>query len=278
MTLFCQMAASGTFMPTATNSHNSKMDLPLGRPKTRWSISLLLGLGLHLLAAALMLGWITKMAPQGVLPPAVMMELTLYQQAKSLPLDVPLGPQQNMAAPDDAPPEKLPEELPKLTASPNGRHAIKPEKGVQKKKITPVKPQVETPLPIVAAKAAPTTSAPLSGESHKNAATFSSEAAAAISGKASWQSDVLAHLARYKRYPREALRYRLEGVSHIRFVVDHQGKVLTAELFSSSGAKILDREAMVLISRAQPLPTPPVELLKNGVIELIAPIAYNVKR
>ncbi|CNE94249.1 ferric siderophore transport system%2C periplasmic binding protein TonB [Yersinia bercovieri] len=277
MTLFCLMAVSGTLMPTVENSQNIKMGLPLGRPKTRWSISLLLGIGLHMLAAAFMLGWITKMAPQGVLPPAVMIELTLYQQAKSLPLDVPLGQQQNMAAPDEAAPEKLPEELPKLTAAPNGTHAIKPEKVVPKRKITPVKPRTDTPLPVVAEKAAPTTSAPLSGESQKNAATFSSEASAAISGKASWQSDVLAHLARYKRYPREALRYRLEGISQIRFVVDHQGKVLTAELFSSSGAKILDREAMVLISRAQPLPIPPVELLKNGVIELIAPIAYNVK-
>ncbi|MFV8765913.1 energy transducer TonB, partial [Yersinia enterocolitica] len=45
----------------------------------------------------------------------------------------------------------------------------------------------------------------------------------------------------------------------------------------SSGAKMLDREAMILISRAQPLPIPPAELLRNGVIELIAPIAYNVK-
>lgn len=73
------------------------------------------------------------------------------------------------------------------------------------------------------------------------------------------------------------MRYRLEGISHVRFVVDHKGKVLTAELFASSGAKMLDREAMILISRAQPLPIPPAELLRNGVIELIAPIAYNVK-
>lgn len=277
MKLFCLMAASGTLMPPVKKDHNFKVDLPFGRPKTRWSISLLLGIGLHLMAAAFMLNWISKMPPQGMLPPAVLIELTLYQQAKSLPLDVPHGPQQNMAAPDDAPPEKQPEDLPKLTTSPNGTHAIRPEKVVQKKKITPVKVRTDTPLPVVAEKAAPTTSAPVSGDSHKNAATFSSEASAAMSGKASWQSDVLAHLARYKRYPREALRYRLEGVSHIRFVVDHQGKVLNAALFSSSGAKILDREAMVLISRAQPLPIPPVELLKNGVIELIAPIAYNVK-
>lgn len=264
-------------MSIIKNNHDFRMDLPLGRPRTRWSISLLLGVGLHLLAAAFMLGWINKMAPQGVLPPAVMIELTLYQQAKSVPREIPQGLQQSMAAPDDAPREKRLEELPKLTHSAKGTHAIRPEKVVQKKKIEPTKPRTDTPLPVVAEKAAPTTSAPLPGESHKNTATFSSNASAAISGKASWQSDVLAHLSRYKRYPREALRYRLEGISHVRFVVDHKGKVLTAELFASSGAKMLDREAMILISRAQPLPIPPAELLRNGVIELIAPIAYNVK-
>ncbi|CNE76535.1 ferrichrome ABC transporter substrate-binding protein [Yersinia kristensenii] len=264
-------------MSITKNNHDIAMDLPCGQPKTRWSISLLFGLGLHMLAAVLMLGWINKMAPQGVLPPAVMIELTLYQQAKSAPRDIPQGLQQSMAAPDDAPPEKRLEELPKLIDSPRGAHAIRPEKVVQKKKIEPIKPRTDTPLPVVAEKAAPTTSAPLPGDSHKNAATFSSAASAAISGKASWQSEVLAHLSRYKRYPREALRYRLEGISHVRFVVDHQGKVLTAELLTSSGAKILDREAMTLISRAQPLPSPPAELLHNGVIELIAPIAYNVK-
>ncbi len=78
-------------------------------------------------------------------------------------------------------------------------------------------------------------------------------------------------------YQREALRYRPEGISHIGFIVDHKGKVLTAKLFASSGANILDREAMILISRAQPLSISPAELLRNGVIELIAPIAYNVK-
>ncbi len=251
-------------MSIIKNNHGFRMDLPLGRPRTRWSISLLLGVGLHLLAAAFMLGWINKMAPQGVLPPAVMIELTLYQQAKSVPREIPQGLLQSMAAPDVAPPEKRLEELPKLTHSAKGTHAIRPEKVVQKKKIEPTKPRTDTPLPVVAEKAAPTTSAPLPGERHKNTATFSSDASAAISGKAAWQSDVLAHLSRYKRYPREALRYRLEGISHVRFVVDHKGKVLTAELFASSGAKMLDREAMILISRAQPLPIPPPNYCATG--------------
>lgn len=277
MNLFCLMAASGTVMSSDKIANRLPIKIPPGWPTTRWSISLLLGIGLHLFVAAFMLGWISKMAPQGVLPPAIMIELTLYQQAKSVPLDIPHGPQQNMAAPDDAPPEKLPEELPKLTSSPQGSYTIKPEKAVQKKKIAPTKPQNATPLPVVAQKAAPITSAPLSGVSRKNAATFSSVASTAMSGNALWQSAVLAHLSRYKRYPREALRYRLQGISHVRFIVDSKGKILTKELFTSSGAKILDREALVLISRAQPLPIPPAELLHNGVIELIAPIAYNVK-
>ncbi|MGG7669152.1 energy transducer TonB [Yersinia sp. J1] len=251
---------------------------PEGNPRTRWTASLLLGLALHLLAAVLMLGWWNRLSPQGALPPAVMVEMAIFQQAKTAPTDLPQGVLQQMAAPDDVQPVKKELlEQPKLALSPRGTHAIRPEK-VDSKKKPVVKPKpTETPLPVIAENTASTTSAPLPGSAKKNAANFSSASSAAINGKAAWQGEVLAHIDRYKRYPREGLRYRLEGVSHVRFVVDLKGKVLLAELITSSGARILDREAMTLISRAQPMPAPPADILNNGTIEVIAPIAYNVK-
>lgn len=245
-------------------------------PAPRWTFSLLLGIAVHLLAALMLIGWVHHVTPQGMLPPAVIMDLAMYQQMATPAADVPPGPEQNMAAPERVKqPEKKSEDLPKLTRSPQGAQAIRTELQVKKAKPTPE--LNDLPLPVVARNSAPTTSAPLPGQSQKNSASFTSPSAAAVSGQVNWNSDVLAHLARYKRYPREALRYRLQGVSHVRFKVTSAGNVIAAELLSSSGERILDREAMRLIARAQPLPPPPTELLRNGVVELIAPIAYDVK-
>lgn len=63
----------------------------------------------------------------------------------------------------------------------------------------------------------------------------------------------------------------------IRFVVNREGYVLSSQLIKSSGVAILDREALALIKRAQPLPKPPTELLSHGQITLELPIGFDLK-
>ncbi|EEQ05353.1 TonB domain protein [Yersinia bercovieri ATCC 43970] len=48
-------------------------------------------------------------------------------------------------------------------------------------------------------------------------------------------------------------------------------------MIKSSGVAILDREALALIKRAQPLPKPPTELLSHGQITLELPIGFDLK-
>ncbi|MDO7836268.1 TonB family protein [Sphingobium sp. HBC34] len=91
----------------------------------------------------------------------------------------------------------------------------------------------------------------------------------------SWEGRVLAQLNKYRRYPRSALLRRRQGVPYVRFVMDRDGNVLSSTLERSSGVVELDREAVSLPERAEPLPKPPGD--KPGTtLELVVPVEFFV--
>ena len=102
--------------------------------------------------------------------------------------------------------------------------------------------------------------------------------AASQAAKQSWQSHLLGHLARYKRYPEHARRRGIEGTSQVRFRLDGHGRVLSVALARSSGNAALDRATLAMIRRASPVPKPPAELLNGDHLEIVAPFIYNLER
>jgi len=92
-------------------------------------------------------------------------------------------------------------------------------------------------------------------------------------GPDTWEGRVLAALNKQRRYPRAAQIRRQQGVPYVRFVMNREGKVLSSRLERSSGVPDLDREAVALPKRAQPLPKPPDD--KTGeTIELVVPVEF----
>lgn len=89
---------------------------------------------------------------------------------------------------------------------------------------------------------------------------------------------MLAHLQKYKKYPPSAQARGKEGINRLRFVVDAEGNVLSFELVGASGTADLDRATLDMIRRAQPLPKPPADMLKNGSIEIVAPFVYSIDK
>lgn len=63
----------------------------------------------------------------------------------------------------------------------------------------------------------------------------------------------------------------------MRFVMNREGRVLTARVERSSGHPALDRAALDMLTRAQPLPRPPAEVLAEP-IELVVPVEFFVGR
>lgn len=109
------------------------------------------------------------------------------------------------------------------------------------------------------------------------AAPFDSDTPSASAAPASWQSRVLGHLAHFKRYPGDARQRKRAGAAWVRFQVDGDGKLLSSELLTSSGTVLLDREALQVLQRAQPLPAPPAGVLHQGTVTVTLPVSFKLE-
>ena len=109
------------------------------------------------------------------------------------------------------------------------------------------------------------------------AAPFNSDTPSTSAAPASWQSRVLSHLAHFKRYPGDARQRKRAGAAWVRFQVDRDGKLLASELITSSGTVLLDREALQVLQRAQPLPAPPDNLLHQGTVSVTLPVSFKLE-
>ncbi|MBS0244186.1 MAG: energy transducer TonB, partial [Proteobacteria bacterium] len=90
---------------------------------------------------------------------------------------------------------------------------------------------------------------------------------------AAWQNRLLDLIERNKRYPAQALAHRSQGTTTIAFRIDRHGRLLDAEVVSSSGSPALDEEALALMRRAQPFPVPPTALPDSN-LSLSVPIRF----
>ncbi len=120
-----------------------------------------------------------------------------------------------------------------------------------------------------------TLSAPLQSNEDKTQTIASGNAKEQIK---SYQALLMAHLAKFKKYPQEAIMQKQEGVVRIRVSIDESGNVLSKELKKSCPYAVLNDEVLSLFKRASPLPKPPKEMLKDGEkISFVMPIDYNIK-
>jgi protein TonB len=244
----------------------------------RWIGSLLIILALH--AGLLLIITLRQLRtePIGMPPAAVMIDLAPLPAPPLIePSVVPPHPEPQVQTPPlepQAEPLLLPEtELPKLAPSPAPHPpmtlpAPQPPKPKPKVKRTEP-PPTPLPQPQSAPLAPPAPSAPATTP---QIPTNSSPAA-----RASWQAQLVAWLEKYKRYPRVAQEQRQQGVVHLRFTIDREGKVLASEINKSSGFELLDDEVLALIQRAQPVPAPPPEVTGNR-IELLVPVSFSLRR
>lgn len=92
--------------------------------------------------------------------------------------------------------------------------------------------------------------------------------------KISWQQALHAHLEKKKKYPRKAKRMKKRGTPVIRFTMDRNGHVINVSLIQSSGTSSLDKEAIDLVYRAQPLIKPPSSVTGNR-LSLTVPINFS---
>jgi len=133
----------------------------------------------------------------------------------------------------------------------------------------PAPPKKQAAAPSRAAVKAQTQAQP----AEKAAAPQSSRGATASISPARWQSRLLSHLERRKRYPASARRARRQGTAQVRFSIDANGNVQSVSLASSSGVPELDEEVVAMVRRASPVPAPPPGVNRT----IVVPVRFSLR-
>lgn len=92
-----------------------------------------------------------------------------------------------------------------------------------------------------------------------------------------YASRLRAWLEAHKTYPRRARMRREEGVVHLQFAVDRQGRLLRGDVVRSSGHDSLDAEAMAMLDRSNPFPGAP-HGVRGERIEVSTPVEFYLAR
>jgi len=146
-----------------------------------------------------------------------------------------------------------------------------PKREVEKKEPAPkkvAKKQVQPP----ASQAARTAKAEVA-QSNRNAAAATANGAGRSVSPAKWQSRLMSHLERRKRYPSASRSNREEGTVYVRFRIDDSGNVLSVSLSRSSGYPALDSAVLDMVRAASPVPAPPAGVNKT----ITAPVRFNLR-
>ena len=192
----------------------------------------------------------------------------LQQTAQEIKPDIPPPPQpQDIKVPDlpkedNAEATLAPPPPPSPKPKAHNEPPPKAHEAERKKPIDPDKPKRRQTT-------APPTS--IAARSNTAAAPSAGSGASPSVSPATWKSELMAHLNRYKRYPSGAAS---AGTASVAFTIARSGQVLSARLIGSSGNPALDAEAVSLPRRASPVPAPPPDF-GGGVLTLTVPIHFG---
>lgn len=232
-----------------------------------WGACFALALGFHAAGAAALLARWNESSDLVANAPLIMIDLAPVAVAPTtIPNEMPpdivnsnlveptLEPEPEPEPPKqiELPPDPAPK--PELSAVPPPKP---PEKKVEKKK----EPRriAQTPrAPSNADTKANRTAAPMPGAAARNS-----------NAEANWKSQLFAQISRHKQ-----LSGTERGIVQVAFGVDRSGGVHNARVLASSGSSALDREALALLRRSQPLPPPPPEI-PGSQVPVVLPVRYN---
>jgi protein TonB len=217
-------------------------DAPLGT--TRWVTCFVIAAALHGIVAYYLLERFSETAADsGVDAPVVMLDLPeALAPSIAPPQDLPPGPMEQQET-DPTPPPK--------------EEAKQPEPEAE---VALPKPEPPKPEPPVEVKQA---AAPQAAKTPPKSVVR-------------WQSQLAAHIERFKRYPSTARSHGITGTATVEYTIDREGHVLRSKIVQSSGSAALDQEALAMLVRAQPMPRPPDELSGDEVI-CVMPVGFNLR-
>ncbi|CAI2416480.1 transport protein TonB [Serratia ficaria] len=246
-------------------------------PQPRWARGLLCALAAHA-ALALLVYWpSTPLAPTVLPPPAVMMSWAAQIETPESPKPLPLGVQQAESSAAQPTEQQQQPDLPKLARAEKAKIVVAEKKRTEQRPPQQARPQPQEQANEMRHAAASSAAAPRAQNiARQTAAPLNSDSNSRVQTRLSWESLVKGYLNNIKRYPSDARSRRRTGMPQVSFRVDAQGRVSAVTLLARSGTASLDREALAVVARAQPLPPPPAEMLRQGLVSVTMPIDFNL--
>ena len=210
------------------------------RDAMRWSICFAVVIAAHTAAALGLLLDLSSVSDFGVDAPVVTIELPeLLLMLAARPTDLAPGPKEEES--EASPPPKEETKPPEPEAAVALPEPPKPEPPQEQKQAT-----------------APPAAVPPAAAVHR------------------WESELVAHIERFKRYPAEARAHADQGLARIAFTIDRDGWVRTSRIMQSSGVPELDHEALAMLARAQPVPRPP-DRVSGREFSFAIPVRFNIR-
>lgn len=90
-------------------------------------------------------------------------------------------------------------------------------------------------------------------------------------GNTLWNS-----IGKYKQYPKIAQMRGWQGEATVELLLDGSGKLKSKKIIQTSGHEVLDKQALEMVERAAPYPTPP-EALRGSNFTIIVPIPFKLE-
>lgn len=84
-------------------------------------------------------------------------------------------------------------------------------------------------------------------------------------------------IEKFKQYPMEARSAGLQGETVVRIRIDRKGNIRYYILERSTGHQLLDRAAIDMVRRANPVPAVPNDYPKGDLIEFLIPVNFHLQ-
>jgi TonB family protein len=84
-------------------------------------------------------------------------------------------------------------------------------------------------------------------------------------------------IEKFKQYPDEARAGGMQGDTIIRIRIDRQGNILYYILEHSTNYPLLDRAAIDMVKRANPVPAVPTDYPKGELVEFLIPVNFRLQ-
>jgi len=110
-------------------------------------------------------------------------------------------------------------------------------------------------------------------EAQKPVVVSPADMSAALNG---YNSALWGKIGRYKQYPKIAQMRGWQGEVIVELILDGNGKLKSKKILTSSGYDVLDKQALEMIEKAAPFPSPP-EVLRASTFSITVPIPFKLE-